>query len=290
MPDFLAIAGAAFTSLDASGIQIIGLGILSFVVSILAGMTGAALGIIQLPVMLAMGFDPLVAAGTNLGIIFLGSTSGLIPHLRAGRVVPKMVILFGAPTVVGTFFGAFLANRVPTWTLLVVIAAILAVLTGITYVEAWKRTHPILRPVRHRPWPKPSDPTGVRFLNARKLTVDGTLSAGIGAIGGAAGMTLGALRLPILISFLKMDPWYATGTNAAISLLTAIAGFAGHAAHGNFDLLLLAVLGVAAMAGSLIGANLTGRVKPNILRFVIAAALTGIIPLVVFRATVAYPT
>ncbi|MBI4305363.1 MAG: sulfite exporter TauE/SafE family protein [Chloroflexi bacterium] len=288
MPDIVTL-GAAFTSLDASGTQIFGLGVLSFVVSILAGMTGAALGIIQLPVMLAMGFDPLVAAGTNLGVIFVGSTSGVIPHIRAGRVVPKMVVLFGAPTIIGTFFGAYLANRVPVWTLLVVIALILTVLTVITYAEAWKRTHPILRPVRHRPWPKPSDPTGVRFLNTRKLTIDGSMSAAIGAIGGAAGMTLGALRLPILISFLKMDPWYATGTNAAISLLTAVAGFAGHAVHGNFDPLILAVLGITAMIGSAIGASLTGRVKPNLLRLVIAAVLTVIIPLVIFRAVSAYP-
>jgi uncharacterized membrane protein YfcA len=286
--DSFAVWGVALASLDASTLQIVALGILSLVVSVMAGMTGAALGIIQLPVMLAMGFDPLVSAGTNLGVILLASISGIWPHYKAGRVVPRVVFIFGMPTIVGTFAGALYARFIPTWILLAVIALILAGLTILAYFDAWKRTHPPLRPVRHKLIFERADPTGGAYLRPRTFLIDGSASAAIGAVGGAAGMTLGALRLPILVSFLKMDPWYAVGTNAAISLLTAIAGFAGHAVHGNVDPVLLVTMGLAAMIGAAVGANLTGRVKPTVLRFVIAAILTIMVPLVIYRTMLAY--
>jgi uncharacterized membrane protein YfcA len=280
--------GISLATVEASTLQIVGLGVLSLVVSVMAGMTGAALGIIQLPVMLAMGFDPLVAAGTNLGVILLASISGIWPHYQAGRIVPRVVVIFGLPTIAGTFAGAAYARLVPTWVLLSIITAILVGLTALAYVDAWKRTHPPLRPVRHKAIFKRDDPTGRAHLRPRTFLIDGSASAAIGAVGGAAGMTLGALRLPILVSFLKMDPWYAAGTNAAISLLAAIAGFAGHALHGNFDPVLLLAMGVAAMIGSAAGASFTGKVRPTALRFVIAGILTVMVPLVAYRTVLAF--
>jgi uncharacterized membrane protein YfcA len=275
-------------AMDHSIIQITGLGLLSLAMSVVAGMTGAAMGIVQLPVMLALGFDPLIAAGTNLGVILLASISGMWPHIRAGRVVPRIIVIFGLPTVVGTFAGAMSARLVPTWILLSIVTLVLVVLTGITFRDAWKRVRPPLRPVRHRLIFQRNDPRGSAYLRPRAFLIDGGASAAIGAVGGAAGMTLGALRLPILVSFLKMDPWYAAGTNAGISLLTALAGFAGHAVARNFDVPLLVVMGVAGMAGGAIGATLTGRVRPTLLRFLIGAVLVIMIPLVVYRAVLAY--
>lgn len=245
------------------------------------------MGIVQLPVMLALGFDPLVSAGTSLGVILLGSLTGIYPHFKAGRVVPRVVVIFGVPTVLGTFGGAAFANLVSTWILLTLVSIILAILTGITYWGAWKRARPPLRPVRHNPIFQRADPTGSAYLRVKTFAIDGSASAAIGAVGGAAGMTLGALRLPILVSFLKMNPWYAVGTNAVISLLTAVAGFAGHAIHGSFDPVLLLVMGVAAMVGAGVGASMTGRLSPNLLRLVIALILTAMLPLVVYRTVLA---
>lgn len=276
------------SSVNASGLQIVGLGVLSLLVSVVAGMTGAAMGIVQLPVMLALGFDPLVSAGTSLGVILLGSIAGIYPHFKAGRVVPRVVVIFGLPTMLGTFGGAVFANLVPTWILLALVSVILAILTVITYQGAWKRAHPPLRPVRHNPIFQRTDPTGTAYLRARTFLVDGSASGAIGALGGAAGMTLGALRLPILVSFLKMNPWYAVGTNAMISLLTAVAGFAGHALHGSFDPVLLLVMGIAAMVGAGAGASLTGRLRPNLLRLVIALILTAMLPLIIYRTVLAF--
>lgn len=286
--DWLAAWGDGFATVGASPIEIVLLGLLSLAMSVVAGMTGAAMGIVQLPVMLALGFDPLISAGTNLGVILLASLSGIWPHYRAGRIVPRVIVIFGVPTIAGTFAGAASAKFVPTWILLAVITLVLIAMTGITFRDAWKRTHPPLRPVRHKRIFQRTDPMGSAYLRPRSFMIDGSLSGIIGAIGGAAGMTLGALRLPILVNFLKMDPWYAAGTNAGISLLTAIAGFAGHAIHGNFDPLLLVVMGVAGMAGGAAGATLTGRVRPTLLRFAIGVILLVMVPLVVYRTALAY--
>ncbi len=73
--------------LDASTGQLIFLGIFTFALGIFAGMVGVALGAVRLPVMLALGFNPAVAAGTNLGVTILSGAAASWPHWREGRVV-----------------------------------------------------------------------------------------------------------------------------------------------------------------------------------------------------------
>ncbi len=58
----------------------------TFALGIFAGMVGVALGAVRLPVMLALGFNPVVAAGTNPGVTILGGAAASWPHWREGRV------------------------------------------------------------------------------------------------------------------------------------------------------------------------------------------------------------
>ena len=50
-----------------------------------------------------------------------------------------------------------------------------------------------------------TDPTGVSNIEPRRMAADGALGVVIGLIGGAAGLVLGTLRLPILLNVLRMD-------------------------------------------------------------------------------------
>ena len=277
------------TPLDASLTQLVVLGVIAFFIGIVAGMIGIALGIIRLPIMLAMFPNPLVSAGTNLGVSVLGGITAAWPHYRGRRVVARVVIVLGLPAVAGSFAGARYADIVPAWVLLAVISSILSVAAVLTLAQVWRFAHPPLRPVRHRPRDEPYDPTGVSNLKPRRVLIDGSLGLGIGLIGGAVGMVLGAFRLPVLVNVLRMEPRLAAGTNNAIGVFAGTFGFAGHAMNNNFDLEVLLVMGVAGMVGSFIGATQTGRVDSNRLRLLIAVVMVVVTPLVMYRAWAVFP-
>jgi uncharacterized membrane protein YfcA len=111
----------------------------------------------------------------------------------------------------------------------------------------------------------------------------------IGIVTGASGLFLAFLRIPVLINVLRTGPRYAVGTNNAISVLTAIFGFLGHAVNMNFDVSVLAVMGTSGMIGSFIGAKQTGRVSPVTMRLVIAILLAASMPIIVMRIFSEYP-
>jgi len=234
--------------LEASVGQLVILGTFTFVLSIFAGMVGVALGAVRLPVMLVLGFNPVVAAGTNLGVTILGGTAAAWPHWRDGRVVGRVVLVLGVPAVVGSLLGGYFADDVRAWLLLALIAAL-----------------------------------------SRNQTKYGLIGLAIGIVGGASGLVLAVLRFPILINVLRMDPRHAAGTNNTLGVLAGIFGFMGHAFNMNFDIGVLAVMGVTGMVGSFIGAKQTGRVSAVTMRLIIAILLAGTTPLIVVRMFSEYP-
>ena len=275
--------------LNASIGEYIFLGVFSFIFGVITGMIGVALGVIRLPVMLALGFNPVISAGTNLGVSILGGATASWPHWRGGRIVLRVVLVVGIPAIIGSFLGGLFADDVKSWLLLSVIAVILAISALATYRQWWTNVRQRLRPIRHRPPPVITDPTGISNIEPRRMAADGTLGVVIGLIGGAAGLVLGTLRLPILLNVLRMDPRYAAGTNNAIGVLAGVFGFIGHAVNVNFDVIVIIVMGVTGMVGSYVGATQTGKVSSTLMQLIVAVMLTAVTPIVIVRAVSEYP-
>ncbi|NQW16185.1 MAG: sulfite exporter TauE/SafE family protein [Chloroflexi bacterium] len=288
MPD-LPVMAIDLSPLNASLGEYIFLGVFSFVFGVVAGMVGVALGVIRLPVMLALGFNPVVSAGTNLGVSILGGATASWPHWRGGRIVPRVVLVIGLPAIVGSFLGGLFAEDVKSWMLLSVIAAILAISAAATFRQWWNTVSQPLRPIRHRPPAVITDPTGVSNIKPKRVAVDSGLGVVIGLIGGAAGLVLGTLRLPVLLNVLRMDPRYAAGTNNAIGVLVGTFGLVGHVLNFNFDIIVFIVMGSTGMVGSYIGATQTGKVSSTLMRLIVAIMLTAVTPIVIIRAILEFP-
>ena len=77
-----AVSTLALTGAELSGVQLTGLAIMSLIVGIVGGIVGIALGVVRLPVMTAIGVDPLLAASTNLFVSVLGSLAGSWPAIQ----------------------------------------------------------------------------------------------------------------------------------------------------------------------------------------------------------------
>ena len=254
--------------------------LLSFGVGVLGGFVGLALGSMRLPALLLLGVPPTVAAGTNIVVSSASAFVGALRHLREGRVEMTIALAMGAPSVAGAFLGGFYSRHAPEG-LLILAVGLLVMWQG-------------LEMARHA-WASRALPTagggGPRGMDERYKAVTGrsgvlaqaAIGSSIGVLGGAVGLILGSLRLPALIRVLRLDPHVAAGTNLFIGFILGASGWLGHAARGQVDYPLAALMAASAMGGSYIGARLTGRVDARRLLASMGVVLVAVGALLVWR-------
>ena len=271
----------ALTGTDLSGLELAGLAIMSLVVGVIGGIVGIALGVVRLPVMSAIGIDPLIAASTNLFVSVLGSFAGSWPAILQRRIVFRVVIVIGIPAIAGSFIGGLYADIVSRTVLLTIVALLLVWSAVMMILRATSE----LREKTGSRGESNGDPNeGRGDLNQKTIARESVLGFGIGLIGGAVGLALGVLRMPALIHVLKMRPSFAAGTNLALTILVGSSGFTGHLVRGRVDWLLVSVVGVPAMIGMIAGSRMSGNVDSTKLRLVVGLVLLAVSPLVFYDA------
>ena len=243
---------------------------ISAAVGVLGGLVGLALGTIRLPALLLLGVPAPLAGGTNILVSTLSAATGAVRHVRAGRVDWSIVRLMGIPSVVGALGGGLLASRVAE--------GLLIGLAGAFVV--WQGTEFLIRARLARL----SAAKGRGPVTAGRVVSEGGIGFTIGLLGGAVGLILGSIRLPAMVRFLGIDARTAAGTNLTIGFFLGTAGFVGHGLRGDLDVPLLVLMGSAGMAGSLYGATLTGRVRPERLLKVMGVVLLAVGLLLLWRA------
>ncbi len=209
------------------------------------------LGTLRLPLMILLASSPASAAGTNIGVSAASAAAGSVRHAREGRVSWPVVWWMLPPSVVGAFLGGYFGSDLPEVALLAVAAGILA-FNGLDL---------LLRPFHAKPR------TRLRVAPA----VLGGL--GVGALGGAIGVILGTMRMPVLLRGVGMTAAKAVGTNLVVGFAVGAVGLAAHAARLEVEWELLAVCAPAAVVGGWLGAHVTGRLSELFLRRAIGIAL-----------------
>ena len=258
--------------------QLILLAFISLAVGLLGGFLGLALGTIRLPALLLLGVPLPVAAGTNLLVSISAALAGSASHLRERRVVFQVVAVMGAPSIAGAFIGGFLSNRVSE-PLLLALVGVFVLWQGVElHVRSRRRVL-----AGNSPGEREESPAGLG-LTRKRFAIEGVVGLGIGLLGGAVGLILGSLRLPVLINTLGMNPRLAAGTNLVIGLFLGLFGFVGHSIHGEVDVPLLLAMGAAAVVGSAYGARFTGRVSLTMLLRIMAGVLVVVGVLLLWRA------
>jgi uncharacterized membrane protein YfcA len=212
------------------------------------------LGTLRLPLMILLATSPAAAAGTNIGISAASAAAGSVRHAREGRVSWPVVAWMLPPSVAGAFVGGYFGHDVSDQALLGLAAAIL-LFNGVDLLA---------RPFQAQPR------TRLRFAPA----VAGGL--GIGALGGAIGVILGTMRMPVLLRGVGMTAARAVGTNLVVGFAVGVVGLAAHAARLEVEWGLLAAGAPTALAGGWVGAKVTGRLSELFLRRAIGAALVVI--------------
>lgn len=209
------------------------------------------LGTLRLPLMILLASSPSTAAGTNIGISAASAAAGSVRHAREGRVSWPVVWWMLPPSIVGAFLGGYFGSDLPETALLAVAAGIL-VFNGIDL---------LVRPFHAQP-------------RARLRIAPAVLGGlGVGALGGAIGVILGTMRMPVLLRGVGMTAAKAVGTNLVVGFAVGAVGLGAHAARLEVEWELLAVGAPAAIVGGWLGAHVTGRLSELFLRRAIGFAL-----------------
>ena len=246
--------------------------LISFGVGVLGGFVGLALGTIRLPALLLLGIATPTAAGTNIVVSTASALTGALRHLKEGRVNMQVVLVMGVPSMAGAFIGGFNSQRVSE-SLLLLAAGLLVLWQGVEFLRP-----AILGRRAEAGGREASD----AFASSRVLGGAGA-GFGVGLLGGAVGLILGSIRLPAMVHVLRMDPYAAAGTNLFIGFIMGSMGWVGHVAQGHVDYPLVVLMGTSAMAGSYLGARLTGRVSLDRLITTMGLVLLAVGALLVWR-------
>ncbi|MFF0558629.1 sulfite exporter TauE/SafE family protein [Streptomyces sp. NPDC004266] len=222
----------------------------SLLVGLSLGVLGGGGSILTVPILVYLaGQDTKEAIATSLFVVGVTSLAALLPHARARRVHWRTGLLFGGFSMAGAYGGGRLAEHVPGTALLVAFALMMPV-TAVAMLRRPRRGREKAQRVHAEPSPRHSAVKGLA----------------VGAVTGLVGSGGGFLVVPALVVLGGLPMGVAVGTSLLVIGMNSFAGLAGHLSGGRLDWGLALTVSAAAVAGSLVGGRLAGRVPQDALR------------------------
>ena len=186
----------------------IGVGLLA---GLLSGLFGVGGGTVIVPLLvLILGFDQRLAAGTSLAAIVPTATVGVISYAVHGSVawIPALILAVGA--VVGAQIGTWLLPRVP--------------LTALRWALRRLPRRRDREPVRRR------SPRATRSCRSPRSSIGGLVVLGVvtGTLAGLLGVGGGIIVVPALMLLFGTSDLIAKGTSLLMMIPTAVSGTIGN--------------------------------------------------------------
>jgi uncharacterized membrane protein YfcA len=240
------------------------------------GALGSGGSILAVPVLVyLLGQSPLAATTGSLVVVAVAALTGAVLAHRAGHVYVGRGLAFSLLGTGGAALGA-------TWSVHVDPRALMTLFAGLLLVVAATMARRLLRdegPTRGAlEVDAPIITVGPRFVcdcpRALKVLVAGVA---VGTLTGFLGVGGGFLVVPALVLALGLPMPAAVGTSLLVIAVNSLAAFAVRMAHGvALDWPPLILLTVAAVAGSVAGRRLAGRVDARRLGFGFVALLVAV--------------
>jgi len=240
-----------------------------FVIAVVMSMVGRGGGNFYLLALVLSGVAMHQAATTGQLIMFLTAGAALVLFQKHRTVDWKLVLLIGPPVEMMALVGGYLAHLVPGQTLKLVFAGLL-VIAGFL----------MLRPVRERPAAELASRGVLRgSFGGHEYTVNVWLALPVtlltGLVAGMIGVSGGSFLVPLMVLACSVPMRVAVGTASAMVAATALMGFIGHVAGGDFPGAMSLVLAAAGVAGGLLGGALSVRTRPRSLKLIFAYLTLG---------------
>lgn len=222
--------------------------VLALFVGLSLGLLGGGGSILTVPILnYVMGMDAQEAIASSLVIVALTSLIALIPHWRAKRVSFRVGLPFGLASMAGAFIGGWTAQFIPDFVLMIIFAIIM-ISTSLNMIRGKKQQQ---------------DETTV----VPKLWVSLVIGAAVGAVTGLVGAGGGFLIVPALVIFAGLPMHLAIGTSLLTIVLKNLSALGGHIFAVTINWPVTLIFTGIAIIGSLIGARLVAKIRPEALRY-----------------------
>jgi uncharacterized protein len=235
----------------------IGIGLLA---GLLSGLFGVGGGTVIVPLLvLILGFDQRLAAGTSLAAIVPTATVGVISYGVHGSVDWVAALLLAVGAVAGAQLGTWLLPRVPLTVLRWAFVGFLIVVIVSLFIVV---------------------PSRDAELALTPLTIGGLILLGVitGTLAGLLGVGGGIIVVPALMLLFGTSDLIAKGTSLLMMIPTAVSGTIGNIRRRNVDLFAAALIGAAACTTTALGAWIATLVDPltgNVLFAVFLVVIAG---------------
>ncbi|GGF03957.1 sulfite exporter TauE/SafE family protein [Mycetocola zhadangensis] len=224
----------------------------------LSGLFGVGGGILIVPALvLLLGLDQRIAAGTSLAAIVPMASVGVISYAIGGYVDWAAALLLILGSVVGAQIGSLLLNRIPRKVLSWLFIGFLVVVIATLFLVI---------------------PSRDAFVEITVLSGIGlvVLGLGTGILSGLLGVGGGVVIVPLLILLFGASDLVAKGTSLLVIIPTALFGTIGNFRRHNVDLSAAAVIGVSACTTTAIGAALASVISPTLSTILFAIFLAAV--------------
>lgn len=257
-------------------IELLILGAGGLFAGILAGFLGIGGGTVLVPLLLRLGYEPILAIATSALSIVITASSGSIQNWRMGYLNFKQVLGIGLPALLTAQVGAFWADKFTEYWLLVAFGSLLVF--NIYLVEVRKRV--TAKKKIEEEARKNQDLTPIHNdeleNNARKKSdIISRIATGsvAGLLAGLFGVGGGVIMVPMQILLLDETIKKAIQTSLGVIVITAISATAGHAIRGN----VLWEQGLILGFGGLLGAQFSTRFLPKLSEKVVSFAFRSLL-------------
>ncbi len=234
---------------------------------ILAGFLGIGGGMLLVPLLVGLGYQPIEAVATSALSIFLTSVSGTVHNWRQGYIQTSSVLYLGLPALGAAQLGVYLAELFPPQVLLFGFGVLL--LINILLFEFHKRV------VAQKQQQEAKLENTQRWRISHPIIARLITGGLAGILAGLFGVGGGVIMVPLQILLLNTAIKPAVQTSLAVIVITSISACVGHAIQGNILLLPGLLLGF----GGLTGAQISARFLPRISDRTVSLAFRGLLVL-----------
>ena len=225
---------------------------LSVLIGLSLGVLGGGGSILTVPILVYVaGFEAKEAIAASLFVVGVTSAVSVFSHARAGRVMWRTGLLFGAAGMAGAFVGGLLGGHIPGQILLIAFA-LMMVATSIAMIRGRKK-----KADAGTEAPKHTE------LPLFRVLLDGLV---VGLVTGLVGAGGGFLVVPALALLGGLPMAIAVGTSLVVIAMKSFAGLAGYLTTVELDWGITLAVTAAAIVGTLIGSKLAGRIPEAALR------------------------
>lgn len=230
------------------------------------GTLGAGGSILTVPILVyLLGQDPHHATTISLIVVGVAAIAGAVAHHRAGRVRLGTGLVFGLLGAAGSYFGSLASATVNQHVLLLGFAALM--LAAAVAMLARRRRKPAA----------PAPVTGGTRTMVDRATMTKTVGAAtvVGLLTGFFGVGGGFVVVPALVLALGLDTATAVGTSLVVIAINSVLALATRVVTQPvpIDWPLLALFGVSAIVGVVVGNRVAARLDQRRLTMAFAVLL-----------------